>query len=32
MGEDAKDYLPHGVSENEFLERLNPEEIRRKNI
>lgn len=30
MGEDAKDYLPHGVSENEFLERLNPEEIRRK--
>lgn len=24
MGEDAKEYLPHGVTENEFLERLEP--------
>ena len=22
-----RDYLPHGVTENEFLERLNPEEL-----
>ena len=27
MGENAKDYMPHGVTENEFLERLNPEEL-----
>ena len=27
MGEDSKEYLPHGVTENEFLERLNPEEL-----
>ena len=27
MGEAKKDYLPHGVTENEFLERLNPEEL-----
>ena len=27
MGEKKKDYLPHGVTENEFLERLNPEEL-----
>ena len=34
MGEEAKDYLPHGVTENEFLERLNPEELEKiqKNI
>ena len=34
MGEDAKDYLPHGVTENEFLERLHPEELEKiqKNI
>ena len=34
MGEDAKDYLPHGVTENEFLERMNPEELEKiqKNI
>jgi hypothetical protein len=23
----TKDFLPHGVTENEFLERLNPEEL-----
>lgn len=28
MGEDAKEYLPHGVTENEFLERLEPKEYR----
>ena len=27
MGEDKKDYLPHGVTENEFLERLDPKEL-----
>ena len=27
MGEAKKNYLPHGVTENEFLERLNPEEL-----
>jgi hypothetical protein len=27
MGEDKKAYLPHGVTENEFLEKLNPEEL-----
>ena len=27
MGEDAKDYMPHGVTENEFLERLHPNEL-----
>lgn len=27
MGENAKDYMPHGVTENEFLERLDPEEL-----
>lgn len=27
MGSDAKKYLPHGVTENEFLERLNPSEL-----
>ena len=27
MGEDAKEYLPHGVTENEFLERLEPKEL-----
>lgn len=27
MGEAKKDYLPHGVTENEFLEKLNPEEL-----
>ncbi|MCI5622049.1 MAG: transposase family protein, partial [Lachnospiraceae bacterium] len=27
MGEDVKDYLPHGVTENEFLERLDPREL-----
>ena len=26
MGEDAKDYMPDGVTENEFLERLNAKE------
>ena len=26
IGEDENEYLPHGVTENEFLERLNPEE------
>lgn len=27
MGEDVKEYMPHGVTENEFLERLEPEEL-----
>lgn len=27
MGEDVKDYMPHGVTENEFLERLDPREL-----
>ncbi|MGN0496608.1 MAG: transposase family protein [Lachnospiraceae bacterium] len=27
MGEDVKDYMPHGVTENEFLERLEPQEL-----
>ena len=27
MGEDKKDFLPHGVTENEFLERLDPGEL-----
>ena len=27
MGEHVKDYMPHGVTENEFLERLNPREL-----
>ena len=27
IGEDENEYLPHGVTENEFLERLNPEEL-----
>ena len=27
MGEHEKDYLPHGVTENEFLERLDPGEL-----
>ena len=27
MGEDARDYLPHGVPENDFLERLEPAEL-----
>ena len=27
IGEDARDYMPHGVTENEFLERLNPVEL-----
>ena len=27
MGEDVKEYMPHGVTENEFLERLDPEEL-----
>lgn len=27
MGEDEKDYMPHGVTENEFLERLDPKEL-----
>ncbi|MDD6290394.1 MAG: hypothetical protein PUA77_01195 [Lachnospiraceae bacterium] len=27
MGEDVKEYMPHGVTENEFLERLNPGEL-----
>ena len=27
MGEDRKEYLSHGVTENEFLEKLNPEEL-----
>lgn len=34
IGEDAKEYLPHGVTENEFLERLDPKELEdiRQNI
>lgn len=27
MGEDAMDYLPHGVTENDFLERSEPAEL-----
>lgn len=27
IGENAKEYLPHGVTENEFLERLEPKEL-----
>ncbi|WP_075719895.1 transposase family protein [Roseburia sp. 499] len=27
MGEEVKDYMPHGVTENEFLERLDPREL-----
>lgn len=27
MGESRKEYLPHGVTENEFLERLDPLEL-----
>lgn len=27
MGEDVKEYMPHGVTENEFLERLDPGEL-----
>ena len=27
FGDTKRDYLPHGVTENEFLERLNPEEL-----
>ena len=27
MREDEKDYMPHGVTENEFLERLDPKEL-----
>ena len=27
MSEDEKDYMPHGVTENEFLERLDPKEL-----
>ena len=27
MSEEKKEYLPHGVIENEFLARLNPEEL-----
>ena len=27
FGEERRDYLPHGVTLNEFLERLNPEEL-----
>ena len=27
MGEKAKEYLPHGVTENEFLSRLDPKEL-----
>lgn len=27
VGENVKDYMPHGVTENEFLERLNPGEL-----
>ena len=27
FGDAKRDYLPHGVTENEFLERLNPEEL-----
>lgn len=29
MGEDKKEYLPHSVTENEFLARLEPEELER---
>lgn len=34
MGEDRKEYLPHGVTENEFLEKLDPKELEviRQNI
>jgi len=34
IGEDVKEYLPHGVTENEFLERLDPKELEniRQNI
>ena len=27
MGDEAKEYLPHGVTVNEFLERLDPSEL-----
>lgn len=27
MGDERKEYLPHGVTENEFLSKLNPEEL-----
>lgn len=27
MGEEARNYLPHGVTENDFLERLEPAEL-----
>lgn len=27
MGDEAKEYLPHGVTVNEFLERLDPLEL-----
>ena len=27
MGDEKKDYLPHGVTENEFLAKLNPKEL-----
>ena len=27
MSEEKKEYLPHGVTENEFLARLNPEKL-----
>ena len=27
MGESRKEYLPHGVTENEFLARLTPEKL-----
>ena len=27
MGDPEKEYLPHGVTENEFLERLDPENL-----
>ena len=27
MGDPVKEYLPHGVTENEFLERLDPENL-----
>ena len=26
IGDERKEYLPHGVTENEFLSKLNPEE------
>ena len=34
IGEDVKEYLPHGVTKNEFLERLDPKELEniRQNI